>query len=182
MRRTGTIALLSLAACTLLAGCPSPWPKYEYDKLPQTVVRIPPGELIPSGSEPLSVDIRADIEWQDTGLTLVAGEGVTIMADGKWNPDVAAGDRDCGPRGYRNPTGYYVPEIRSLTYGALIGRVGNGKPFLVGAGGSFAATADGPLQMACNRSLRSTVLGRGEVTVKLYAGRTKSSLLGGSDE
>ena len=176
MRSTGIPVLLAAMACVLLAGCPAPWPKYTYEGVPRTALRISAGEFSAMETNPLTVEIHADAEWQDAGVTLEAGDAVAMAADGKWNPDVTAGDRDCGPRGYRSPTGYYVPEVRNLTYGALIGRIGGGKPFLIGDGRIIAATRTGRLRMTCNRSLRSTVLGRGEIAVKMRIGQTKAGL------
>ena len=177
MRSATALGLAMVVACLLGTGCPSPWAKYAYEKLPATAVHLRPGGFLSGGGEPIAVTIQADDEWQDTRLDLAAGEAVHVAAEGSWNPDVSAGERDCGPRGYRNPTGYYVPEVRSLPYAALIGRIGNGRPFLVGAATIVAATADGRLRMTCNRSLNSTILGRGTLEVRLVPGRSKASLL-----
>jgi hypothetical protein len=171
--RRAAIPVALLAAALLAGGCPALPAKYNYDRTPTNTRRIGQRQFVPAGEDPIEIDVAADQEWQDTGVFLHEGEAVYVTAEGKWNPDVYSGNRDCGPDGYSAPSGYYVPELRALRYGALIGRVGRGRPFLVGSRCRVVALADGPLQMTCNRSLRSTILGRGEMFVKIRTGTAR---------
>lgn len=164
----------ALCALLLLAGCPSPWARYDYTASPATARYVGAGAFVPLSGEPIEVLVSASAGWQETELDLAPGDAVRIVADGMWNPDVTAGQRDCGPAGYRNLAGYYSPEIRSLPYGALIGRIGNGRPVMIGEHAVLAAEAPGRLTMTCNRTLNSTHLGRGEMDVRIVFGRLRA--------
>ena len=103
-----------------------------------------------------SVEIAATEPWTDSGITVEAGESVTVVADG----EVSFGS---GPLGSMPPSG--VPwgaacdEIRpqtgtwtaeGLPCWSLIARVGEGEPIAVGDRATFEALADGPLQLGVN--------------------------------
>jgi hypothetical protein len=144
-------------------------------------VQLASEDFLSEGGEPVTVEISADAPWQDTGVQLNAGEAVQIETAGMWNPDVGAGERDCGPGGYPEASSFYTPEVRDLRYGALIGRIGEGAPLLIGSRAFLAAREGGPLRMACNRTLRSTLLGRGELAVKITLGHRRGDLPGDTE-
>jgi hypothetical protein len=83
----------------------------------------------PSGLRERSVSVSAREGWNDTGIDVRRGQEVYFSASGRprWGRDRA--DGPAGERGSpRNPN----RPIPDRPGGALIGRIGNGDPFLVG--------------------------------------------------
>jgi hypothetical protein len=83
-----------------------------------------------SGTQPQTIRVDANRGWVDTGLTVNTGDHVSFQASGEITFGRSPG-QTASPDG--NPAG------RSAAYpdptvpvGALIGRVGNGKPFAIG--------------------------------------------------
>jgi len=96
------------------------------------------GELIP---------VSATDRWTDTGLTVRAGDSISIEADGTIQ---MSGDRNdtAEPAGSRrNAPGALVPNAPA---GMLIARIGNGAPFAVGARRTARAPASGRLYLGVN--------------------------------
>jgi hypothetical protein len=81
-----------------------------------------------------------------THLTLVPGEKVSLKASGSISLGVFAGTS--GPAGVAGFRAYNV--VSGLPHGALIGRFGSGKWFLVGNGGIFSAPQGGTLRLIIN--------------------------------
>jgi hypothetical protein len=83
----------------------------------------------PSGMRERSVSVSAREQWSDSGVDVRRGQEVYFSASGKprWGRDRA--DGPAGEHGSpRNPN----RPIPDRPGGALIGRIGNGDPFLVG--------------------------------------------------
>ena len=90
--------------------------------------------------------VSAKKGWQDSGITLREGQKVIIRANGLWNKGFAP---DCGPDGYIGSAG----EIRyNSQYGAmsLLGKIGNGREFLIGNYLSMEADSSGELSFRPN--------------------------------
>jgi hypothetical protein len=84
--------------------------------------------------------------WQSTGITLTAGQGVTISASGTW---VDAGV-SYSPAGHASTTltGTNCP-LPGAKLMALVGRIGtNGTPFVIGATTTFTPSSTGVLYLA----------------------------------
>lgn len=86
--------------------------------------------------------------WQATGVTIAAGETVTIAAVGTWSMGAgavsASGDASATMAGTNCP-------LAGAAEGALIGRVGRtGPPFAVGASKTLTSTTSGALYLAPN--------------------------------
>lgn len=110
-------------------------------------VSPPPQSASPvrsSAGEPVRATVRARDGWQGSGVVVQGTGRVEFRAAGKWvfNPGLPAvdGDGDCrfSTRGrtiyaYSGPNG---------CEGQLIGRIGEGKPFVVGASSSHAVEGD----------------------------------------
>lgn len=105
--------------------------------------------------------VLAASEWQDSGILVTAGQRFQLTAQGQWFLDKAGGvpSEGCGPDGLptSDPAGHDPPLAGHPPWpkpdekgGALIARIGNGPPFLVGAGGTFTADRTGPLWFVCN--------------------------------
>jgi hypothetical protein len=85
----------------------------------------------PGRGEPqASVRVEANRPWTDTGLVVQPGEPISFNANGT----VTFGaNMTAGPDGNKDmpPSANYP--VRSMSVGALIGRVGNGQPFPIGS-------------------------------------------------
>jgi hypothetical protein len=83
----------------------------------------------PSGMRERSVSVPAREQWNDTGIDVRRGQEVYFSASGKprWGRD-----RQDGPAGERGSPRNPNRPIPDRPGGALIGRIGNGDPFLVG--------------------------------------------------
>jgi hypothetical protein len=99
-------------------------------------------------AEKANFDIHADQGWQDTGINLIDGKPVTIVAQGTWTFKL---EFDTGPEGKEIPK-----EIRDFKLGSLIGYVDTGsgdlkeasrRVFHIGNGAQFMARDTGRLYM-----------------------------------
>ncbi|MCJ7617637.1 MAG: caspase family protein [Desulfobacterales bacterium] len=92
------------------------------------------------------ITVSAKKGWENSAITLREGQKVIIRANGLWNKGFAP---DCGPDGYIGSAG----EIRyNSQYGAmaLLGKIGNGKEFLIGNYLSMEADTSGELSFRPN--------------------------------
>lgn len=89
--------------------------------------------------------------WMNSEVNVLTGQTVQIHASGIANTwggrDISNGDPNGQPR---NMCGAIQCPVQGKNYGALIGRVGDGKPFLVGTSLEFTATTDGQLYFTIN--------------------------------
>jgi hypothetical protein len=94
------------------------------------------------------IPVSATERWTDTGLTVRAGDSIAIEADGTIQMSGDRGDTAEPAGGRRNAPGALV---RNAPAGMLIGRIGNGAPFAVGARRTIArAPASGRLYLGVN--------------------------------
>lgn len=116
-------------------------------------------------------------DWVNSGITVSAGQSFTIEAFGLMNPcsdTYPNGAEYCifytplgaeGVAPYENEFGIFPgPGLRFM---ALLGRIGDGEPFYVGAGGTFAAEQGGTLWFTPNDNLRTDNQGAYSVLVWL---------------
>jgi hypothetical protein len=79
------------------------------------------------------IQVAANRVWTDSGIDVRRGDRISFVASGTAH---VAPTADCGPDGYGNRpagddrSGYPIPEV---PIGALIGRIGNSTPFVIGA-------------------------------------------------
>lgn len=104
------------------------------------------GSLTAAGDRQYVVDGKKG--WTDTGLPVRAGQVFQLMASGEVLFRSAAGDVT-GPGGMGAAIGTGFP-LPSAPLGALIGRIGNGRPFLIGTDPTLRATANGRLWLGVN--------------------------------
>lgn len=99
------------------------------------------------------VFVSANERWQSTGAMVRDGDIVSIdyMA-GTWTVRGGpAGERNpAGPNGYQGEYLSVGLPLTSAPVGALVGRIGNGAPFLVGRGARFRAGEGGFLKLMIN--------------------------------
>jgi hypothetical protein len=109
------------------------------------------------------VVVNALDRWTDTGITVRAGDSITLEADGTIQ---MSGDRNdtADPAGSRrNAPGALV---RNAPAGTLIGRIGNGAPFAIGTRRTISrAPATGPLFLGVNDDYLEDNAGAFEVIV-----------------
>lgn len=91
------------------------------------------------------LDVHADKDWQDTGVTIVEGRPVIIEASGEWTVQMT----------YKlGPDGIDIPEeLRNFNLGCLVGVIASpgaaqdAKPFFIGSGVQFVAEDSGRLYL-----------------------------------
>jgi hypothetical protein len=117
-----------------------------------------------SGANSASVQVPANQQWVPTGFTVRRGETLHFNATGEvmWSPDAA--DR-ATPRGA--PTGRRSgrPQVGNAPGGALVARVENGQPFLIGNQGSVRMPANGQLFLGVNDDIFTDNTGDFFVTI-----------------
>jgi hypothetical protein len=101
--------------------------------------------LIPSGT----FTVNSQRQWTPTGVALNRGERFMVTASGEISIRGADGPRS-SPAG-TGQTDAANPMPGEST-GALIGRIGNGRPFMLGADSTISAPAAGPLFLGINDS------------------------------
>lgn len=102
---------------------------------------------------PITVTVQSNQPWQDTGLNVTGRQTTQLSASGTWTANPATGM--VGPNGNPNyiaKPGYTLP---GAVEGALIGRVGNNAPFLVGGSAQAPAGQSGSLQLCINDDLNA---------------------------
>jgi hypothetical protein len=101
--------------------------------------------------------------WQATGVTIAAGQAVTVTASGTWSAGSGAVSAD--GRAGETLVGPNCP-LAGAVAGALIGRIGpTGTPFLIGASRSWTAAASGELYLAPNDNWYTTWDNSGSLSV-----------------
>ena len=108
-------------------------------------------------------------QWTPTGIAVRRGDWVTFSASG----EVRVGGADSpqgGPAGV--PSGALAPggPLTSAPHGALIGRVGNGEPFLIGSQNRVQMPAAGQLFLGVNDSVLPDNVGAFQVQVSREGG------------
>jgi TPR repeat len=111
----------------------------------------------PSIAEPVRVTIRARNGWQSSGVAVHGTGTVEFRAAGRWvfNPGLPAVDGDGDCRFSTQGRTMYAYSGPNGCEGQLIGRIGEGRPFVVGAGGSHPVAGDenGQIYLVINDDL-----------------------------
>ncbi|WP_248749296.1 hypothetical protein [Pseudomonas sp. MWU15-20650] len=100
---------------------------------------------------PITLTVQANEAWQASGLTVTGRQVTRISAQGQWTANPANGMS--GPAGnpaYIAPARYTLPGAAEA---ALIGKIGNNAPFLVGVAVQAPTGQSGPLQLCINDDL-----------------------------
>lgn len=88
------------------------------------------GGRLARGAPQVTVRVEANQPWTDTGIVVRAGERVAFRATGTIN---VVADVSTGPEGHGAKPGQAAFPVPAMNLGGLIGRVGNGRPFAIGA-------------------------------------------------
>jgi len=95
---------------------------------------------------PIIKDVPANQQWTDSGVDLQPGQRIRITASGEISS--TPGVRN-GPEGSsRDPSA--ISLLTEEQHAALIAKVGEGYPFLVGSGTSYQARDRGRLYLGVN--------------------------------
>jgi hypothetical protein len=127
--------------------------------------------VIPAGA----ITVAANQPWTDTGVSVRRGDLLIFTATGNVNFATGAGASSGvgGSPAATNPSMNYP--LKSAYVGALIGRVGSGAPFLIGANTSaIAMPASGRLMLAVNDDHHADNSGAYSVAIQV-AGSSGSS-------
>ena len=112
------------------------------------------GTVLGSGSASRTVMVSARQAWTDTGLDVRVGDRVSVTPSGMIRYTPSQNDR-VNPAGGANHATPAAPRP-DLPIGALIGRVANGEPFLIGRGlEGMRVTANGRLYLGTNDDVLS---------------------------
>jgi hypothetical protein len=102
--------------------------------------------------------------WSETGVSLVAGQDVTILAAGEICSKGDDRSKCAGPEGQRKPAESNLPGFEAVGHAALVGQVGDTR-FVIGRERRFIAPSSGPLVLGIND--RDTGNNRGELEVSI---------------
>ncbi len=120
------------------------------------------GGATPSGPSSAGVTVSGRNPWTPTGINVRRGEPLTINASGEV--------RIAGPNGLAASPGgssetFPSNPMPGVPTGALIGRIGNGQPFLIGNQTQITAPAAGQLFLGVNDSNHGDNEGQFQVQV-----------------
>ena len=99
---------------------------------------------VPAGT----ISVEAIQPWTDTGIDVSIGSTVTVSASGRIF--IAGSDPGKTPAGDVGCVQDSFGVAPGLTCNALIGKIGNASPFLVGAGTTITAESSGCLYLGVN--------------------------------
>jgi hypothetical protein len=122
-----------------------------------------------TGTGSNNVTVSARQQWTPTGITVRQGQTLTIRADGEIRISGDANDR-ATPDGIVNQRFDNGAPIPRTLAGALIGRIGNGRPFGIGRNAQIQAPASGALFLGINEANVSDNDGSFQVTIEQSGG------------
>jgi hypothetical protein len=96
-----------------------------------------------------AVTVQANQAWTSTGITVRRGQRLTFSTTGNIQLSDDANDI-ADANGNKNGRMAGNPQMRQVLAGALIGRIGNGAPFAIGAQPTIVAPASGVLFLGVN--------------------------------
>ena len=117
------------------------------------------------GAQDRVIPVVVNRDWTDTGLFVTQGQSITVTATGTMNWFTGG----CNGRCLSTPAGIPCPgggqRRLGLTCLSLIGKIGRGKPFEVGALVTFTAPSDGEFFLGPNDDNVSDNTGNWQATV-----------------
>jgi Ca2+-binding EF-hand superfamily protein len=113
----------------------------------------------------MTVAVSSQLAWTDTGITVRAGDPILIRASGQIQ--FSGNSRDVAePDGARGRAATPAAPLPHVDIGALIARIGNSAPFLVGSdSGDLRAPRDGRLYLGVNDDILRDNRGEFRVTI-----------------
>jgi len=156
MNRYLSIILAGLVVMSLTAGCGSP----------NMMIRTGPDPEKEGLGLANEVLVAGAAGWQRSGVSFKKNTQFVITSSGLWK--AGATFPDCGPDGYSRQgiNSRYDSDCEFAM--ALIGRINDGKPFLIGSYLSQTADADGELELRCNDPDAFLFDNTGGVNIRVY--------------
>ena len=103
-----------------------------------------------SSTKKYDISVPASACWMNSNVSIRTGQRVMINASGMVNTWDGRDGSNGGPEGQTGVCGAIECPLQGVGYGALIGRLEDLKPFLVGPYIEFVATKDGQLYFTVN--------------------------------
>ncbi len=115
----------------------------------------------------LTLIVPATESWVDSGFACTAGQQFRVSATGIAGAVDASPTTRGGPDGVRLRDGAIVPgaALRTAAHRALLGRVGEGEPFLLGSSATLRCPTDGVLALQVNDGVLEDNTGEFSVTL-----------------
>ena len=99
------------------------------------------------------VEVTARQAWTVTSISLQPGDEVSVRATGRMRDDIVnRPSRRFGPDGVHDPVEHAGDPYPGMNHAALLGRVGDGEPFPLGAAGAHRVDQAGVLALGMNDS------------------------------
>jgi hypothetical protein len=113
-----------------------------------------------------TVTVLGTDRWRDTGITISSGDRIAFEASGLVNTE--GGTPNTNPNGYA-PAACDKPDCfaQGIGYGTLVGKIGTGDSFRIGASLDLAATYHGKLYLAVNDNSSYLSDNNGSFTVRV---------------
>ncbi|MBZ0304017.1 MAG: hypothetical protein K8J31_30035 [Anaerolineae bacterium] len=121
---------------------------------PPIIPIAPSGTGTSASDERMTVRVPAAADWTRTGLTIQAGQMVTITATGRVRICLDCNFIPDGPAGSGESATVAGFPLRGAPQYALIGRIGSSTPFYIGSAATFIAQTSGMLELYVNDSDR----------------------------
>ncbi len=121
--------------------------------------------LASSGVVETNVNVPATVPWFDSGIAVVAGEQITISASGFVSFGESA--QDNSPTGIDGQLAEANKVAPGLPNKSLVGEVGSGTSFEIGAGTTFTATTSGELHLSIDDDFFGDNSGSWSTTIAL---------------
>jgi hypothetical protein len=134
---------------------------YVHSALTSLSEPAPPVQATPDIGSTTFIMIGSQPDWVDSGIVVSAGQSFTVEAQGLMNPCLGTNPDSAEYCIFYGPGGAQVVVVMQHNkYGifpapgqrfmALLGRIDDGEPFYVGAGGTFTAERAGTLWFTPN--------------------------------
>lgn len=148
---------------------------YDSNQVARVYLAAPNAAVATSGGQAAGpaggtqVHVAANRAWTPTGITVQKGQTISFSASGQVQLSTNASDvaSVTGSSSHQVSARGSLPGVPA---GALIGRIGNGKPFGIGDQASIVAPATGPLYLGVNDD--QFVDNNGEFVVSVSGGTT----------
>ena len=118
-----------------------------------------------------SFGLPATTHWLETVHECSEGDQFRVSATGVTSAEGAAATAAGGADGVRPRNGKLVPGAAAKKYAhrALLGRIGDGSPFLLGSSATITCPADGVLEVQVNDGVLDDNTGRLAVTLSRWS-------------
>ena len=127
------------------------------------------------GSGGGNVTVPANQQWVDSGLTVRQGQALSIRASGEVTLSADSNDK-ATPNGSLNGRHAVNAPLPQTLAGALIGRIGNGQPFGIGAGpANINAPGSGRLYLGVNDDGMGDNNGQFQVSINTSGNNTNDN-------